>query len=433
MNIVASETDAQGNYISPNGSYDTATDTFTFDITAGLKNVKDVSFTAMVKTAGHELTHFIQKWSPSKYLKLKNETLRFLEHKHGRKWIAERTERIIDNNREVGTTLTIEEARDELVADSFENVLTEIDFAERILKADKTLFDKIHSWVKQHLAKFKKSLAEAVKGLGAQTEAGKTMQEAGEDARALYELWGDAFTIAFENSTARAEAQAVGEGVRYQFREYSDKQKENWKSSKNIVIYENDAQFRRFIRDARSDSQLQQKLYFGVISDELARNIKEKTGIDIEGYNCALSANEIRKIFKDHGDPQRESLRGQRAFDEEDFLNIPRVIEEPKTIQKSGKEYDGKPAIVFTSEFADKMTVVAVVSDKRLDLRVQTAYINKKRNLAVPIDEQASINTPKASHGTVSNSSISLSDENVNKKTKVTVKNQARYCGRKNI
>ena len=53
------------------------------------------------------------------------------------------------------------------------------------------------------------------------------------------------------------------------------------------------------------------------------------------------------------------------------------------------------------------MTVVAVVSDKRLDLFVQTAYVGiKNRNLATPIDEQASINTPEADNGTVSKNSM---------------------------
>ena len=49
------------------------------------------------------------------------------------------------------------------------------------------------------------------------------------------------------------------------------------------------------------------------------------------------------------------------------------------------------------------MNVVAVVSDKRLDLFVQTIYANaKKENLSTPIGEQAPINTPEANNGTVS-------------------------------
>lgn len=61
------------------------------------------------------------------------------------------------------------------------------------------------------------------------------------------------------------------------------------------------------------------------------------------------------------------------------------------------------------------MNVVAVVSDKRLDLFVQTVYANvKKGNLATPTGEQAPINTPEANSSTVSNNSIRKSSRNVN-------------------
>ena len=49
------------------------------------------------------------------------------------------------------------------------------------------------------------------------------------------------------------------------------------------------------------------------------------------------------------------------------------------------------------------MNVTVVVSSKHLDIFVQTMFINEKSgNLSTPTDEQASVNTPKASSGTVS-------------------------------
>lgn len=209
INIVASKTDASGRYISENGSYNRATNTFTFDITAGMDNVEDISYTAMVKTAGHELTHFIQKWSPSKYLTLKNTTLKFLESENSKAWINERLRDITNANKAIGKTLTLEGARDELVADAFGDVLTQVDFAEAILRADKTLFDKVHSWVRSHVKKFKKSLDIAVKNVESQTLAADTMREAGKRAQKLYDLWADSLTTALENSTSFNMDQAI--------------------------------------------------------------------------------------------------------------------------------------------------------------------------------------------------------------------------------
>ena len=69
--------------------------------------------------------------------------------------------------------------------------------------------------------------------------------------------------------------------------------------------------------------------------------------------------------------------------------------------------YNGKPVIMFRGNSNGQMTVVAVVSDKRLDLFVRTVYVGiKNRTLATPIDEQASINTPEANNGTVSKNSM---------------------------
>lgn len=69
---------------------------------------------------------------------------------------------------------------------------------------------------------------------------------------------------------------------------------------------------------------------------------------------------------------------------------IPSVIQPPLNISKSSSMYNGKPVIMFRGNSNGQMTVVAVVSDKRLDLFVQTAYVGiKNRNLATPIDEQS--------------------------------------------
>lgn len=80
-----------------------------------------------------------------------------------------------------------------------------------------------------------------------------------------------------------------------------------------------------------------------------------------------------------------------------------------------------KPAIIFAGEHDGRMNVVAVVFNKRLDLFAQTMYVNvKKGNLATPMDEQASINTPEASSGTVS-SKPGIDEDGVNSNIKFSL------------
>lgn len=211
---------------------------------------------------------------------------------------------------------------------------------------------------------------------------------------------------------------AEGNARSYSLTEYTEHQKRNWETSKRIVVYNNEQQLSQFIHDSIVNKTMDKKMYFGAIPSDLAARIIADTGLNVESYNLSLGSYEIRKILKDHGDEKKEVPRGQRAVTANDFAHVVDVVLNPDKITLSEEKYMGKPAIVFIGENNGRMNVVAVVSDKRLDLFVQTIYVNvKKGNLATPMDDQASINTPEANSGTVS-SSISISDgqEDVNRK-----------------
>ena len=128
---------------------------------------------------------------------------------------------------------------------------------------------------------------------------------------------------------------ATNGGVKYSFTPYSEKQKKNWGNSRSIVICETEKQIRKFVSDARKGTNIGKKMYLGAIPASLAKTIRIETGLNVEGYNCSVAAQEIRKIFKDHGNEQTENLRGQRAITEYDFVNIPVVIQSPDKITRS--------------------------------------------------------------------------------------------------
>ncbi len=205
------------------------------------------------------------------------------------------------------------------------------------------------------------------------------------------------------------------EGVRYSLRGYTEQQKKNWENSKRIVIYNNQEQLLQFISDSIADKTMDKKMYLGAISAELAERIQLDTGMNVENFNLSLGSYEVRKILKDHGNTVKEAARGQRAIVADDFGHITDIVLNPTEIKLSSQDYMGKPAIIFSGDYNGRMNVVAVVSDKRLDLFVQTVYINaKKGNLSTPTGEQAPINTPEANSSTVSNHSIRKSARNVN-------------------
>lgn len=196
-------------------------------------------------------------------------------------------------------------------------------------------------------------------------------------------------------------------GIWNKLRGYTQRERDNWKSSKRIVLCDSVEHFKQFVTDAlTSKGQTHKKMYFGAISPDLAAEIANATGVNVEGYNLSLGEDEVRKINKSHGNENKESLRGQRAVTEADYLSIPDIVQNADSIKRSDSDYEGKPAIEFQKRNGNEITtVVAVVSDKRLDVFVQTAYINKKSgSIATPEPVQADSFTPVATGGTAPNS-----------------------------
>lgn len=235
-----------------------------------------------------------------------------------------------------------------------------------------------------------------------------------EIAKAVAETTGSSDVVAEAEKFKNIYEQNLGEPISaekeeniFGFKKYSEKQIENWSESKRITICDTFEKIKKVVNDAISNKN-NKKAYFGAVTSNLAKRIENETGINVENYNCSLGSNEIRKIFKDHGDEKTESPRGQRAITVNDVFEIPNVIKNADTINRSATDYEGKPAIEFRKNIDGSLvTVIGVVSDKHLDLFVQTEYAGaKKGNLVTPTGVQAPVFTPEAPRDTVSNGII---------------------------
>ena len=222
----------------------------------------------------------------------------------------------------------------------------------------------------------------------------------------------------------RAEAQQETTGPpenkkapRFSLNVYSEQQKENWNRSKKIIVYENAEQLKNFVEKAKSDKNYVSKIYFGTVGGLLAEEIMNETGYDFRGKNVTLRADNVRKIFKDHGTESTEAPRGQRPITADDFGKIPEVIGNPDSISES--DYFGRPAAEFKKTIDNShITVFAVDSGgSSLDLYVQTMYAGKKKgSIADTANASALTQTPVAPAGTAS-----FIEATGNTKTGVTV------------
>lgn len=338
---------------------------------------------ALEKVVGHEITHILE--GTELYQGLQTAIFDYAKGKgdfDGRRSTLEQMYKDIEGA-DIDGELTAD-----LVGDY---LFTDADFLRNLSTEHRNVFQKIYDEIK-HLCKL--------------ATAGT------KEARQLEKV-----KKAFDEAYRVTKNTAEDGGVKYSLNSYTEQQKNNWKNSKRIELFESQEQLTDFIQESIENKTMDKKLYFGAIPADLAAVIKQSTGINVENFNLSLGSYEVRKILKDHGSEATEAPRGQRAVVADDFAHIVDVVLSPETITRSASDYMGKPAIIFTGEYNGRMSVVAVVSDKRLDLFVQTVYVNtKKGNLAMPTGEQAPINTPEANNGTVSDKNISPYDEKVNTK-----------------
>ena len=162
-----------------------------------------------------------------------------------------------------------------------------------------------------------------------------------------------------------------------EFNGYTEKEMNNLKSKKISIAQSNKdiSDFVRYSKIVHGNF----KIYLGKIEKKISDFIKNEIGINIENYNISLKTDNIRKVFKDHGSIKTENPRGQIPITEEDFLNIPSIINSPDSIKISGYTKDGKPAIKFEKKINGFNVIVTYVSDKHRTLELQTMYKLKSK------------------------------------------------------
>ncbi len=205
-----SRANEKGEYTAANGFYRDGT--VYLDINAGKNRVGDMSQTAILLTASHELTHFIKEYNPAQYEQLRTFVVERLMEAEDVDLDA-----LVQRHRKDQPELSYDEALDEVVADGCQMMLKDSQAAAALAKQNRSLAGHIRSW----LRKWVKKLQEAFRGLTAQKPEAQALTRY---AKELQKIWDDALVGAAENrqqsDTAASESAAE---VRYEARESKDK------------------------------------------------------------------------------------------------------------------------------------------------------------------------------------------------------------------
>ena len=156
------------------------------------------------------------------------------------------------------------------------------------------------------------------------------------------------------------------------FNGYTQKEINNLRNSNKISIANNENDIVNFAKKSKVMPG-NFKLYVGKIINETAEKIKNKIGINVNGYNISLKTDAIRHAYNKHSS-ETEILRGQVPITDEDFANIPKVINDPDDIINSGINQQGQQAISFEKNINGNNVVVTYVSNKHKTLELQSYY-----------------------------------------------------------
>ena len=196
--LYQSRANARGEYEGQNGAYKDGT--LYLDINAGRNRVGDLSEVAVVRTAAHELTHFIQDYNPAAYAEYRDYVVGLLTEEQGMDFDA-----LVEHKQALQNDLSYDEAVDEVVADGSEMLLRDTAAVQRLAEENRGLFQKIRSWLRKWLENIKK----AFDGVGAEHAEAKALEQHLEE---LQKRWDDALVGASRNlQRSRAEAESAGE------------------------------------------------------------------------------------------------------------------------------------------------------------------------------------------------------------------------------
>ena len=157
--------------------------------------------TAILKTAAHELTHFIQANS-AQYEALKSFVVNKLTHEEGVSF-----ENLVADKQRREPGLEYDEAVDEVVADACEMMLGDSTVVEQLAKENRSLAEKIRDWLREWV----ENLKIALEGLQADRTESRAMMQY---TRELQEIWDNALMDAARNNRGTAQETAPAESRR---------------------------------------------------------------------------------------------------------------------------------------------------------------------------------------------------------------------------
>lgn len=155
--LYKSQADENGVFQGEQGRFKWSDNTIYIDVNAGLSTTKDVGSLAkytMLRTYGHEFTHFIEKWNPEQYNDFRKAVFDTMEN----------PEDLIETRLSQDSTgkMSYDDASREVVAEAMTDILEDSKFIQKLAEKHTSVFETLRSKLKEFIDNLKsyfKSLA----------------------------------------------------------------------------------------------------------------------------------------------------------------------------------------------------------------------------------------------------------------------------------
>lgn len=225
INIVFYQTeDGKG----ANGWYDRETDTIYIDLFSGFNNEQ-----AMLRTLSHELTHFMEKYSPEHYEEYKQFLLEYYYNKDN----GETLSRLVEQEKRLAPNQSAEYWRNEIVANASEMFINDESAMRALISEHADVAQTVDQWFKKMNYALRRAFKGVVTSGSAEADAAKELQANVEAFSEAQKRWSALLKESVEAKKAVGTAEESGD-VRFSMRvdsegrKLSEAQQEFFKDSK---------------------------------------------------------------------------------------------------------------------------------------------------------------------------------------------------------
>lgn len=270
LNVALYESDLSSGNVA-NGKFSRSSHTIYLDVNAGAataqgvqaaKNEGSLGF-AIIRTMGHELTHYLEAASPEMYGKYKQAVREAL--KANQQDMAVLIREKLDRALNSGRKLTYAGAEAEVIADASEYMLEQSTFVE---KMEPSLKDRVKSWVQGFMDKIRTAFSHLVGGHKESAALREVVNGVNQYTGKLQELWDASLMEAAQRGTEAAdqsgEATEMVEDDQFSHRDqtdtpefrkwFTDSEVVNEDGSPKIVYHTTRNQFTEFDRKRIGES-----------------------------------------------------------------------------------------------------------------------------------------------------------------------------------